>query len=283
MPKKEITNDDNTDLLILLKQLPIPRSPGLKTLIEIIEDGDSLEDFPFNLEVLVSTLIFIHRNIDFLKSIKDKGISDSILPPKGVSVFQVPKELLRDIISCLKRLSMNGLESKKVLALLPYWPYALIVFEMMRKRAEENARGWNKTRWANALRYLKAGDCPLGKHTKRVAIAQYRMALGFADEFKDLPGLLLRWQRRLGLPRNSKSGWADIVKSLVDYLSPFFPITVQRNHAVKYRYTRHEKRSSHPAVSKTTYQAAAKILHLAYPKYWPTPNAKRVSNFYHSF
>src|SRR5436309_7237031 len=106
------------------------------------------------------------------------------------------------------------------------------------------------------------------------------MALALADEFKRLPRLLRSWPKRIGLPRSPQRGWGGVVKNLVIYLSPFFPITVQRKKATSYRYIRDEKRAS--AVSTRAYQVVAEILHLAYPLDWPQPNAKRVSNFYHS-
>jgi len=280
--KKNLVRDSEPDLLTLLKQTPPTNTSFEKTLVEILESGTSLEDFHCwgYFEGLVSTLKFVLSVKNFSASIKDMSIAQPIETPPEISSFQVPKELLRD----LKNYLCGAVpDPAKILELLPYWPWALQLYEMMLTRGQENAKGFNKTRWANTRRDLSADDCPLGENTKKVAIAQYRMALAIADEFKDIPRLLASVKKRLGLPKNPRSGWKKIVKEIVGYLSPFFPITVSRRGARNYRYERPgERRGSEPAVSQKTYKVAATILHLAYPHYWPTADTRRAKRFYHT-
>ena len=284
MSKKKITDDGSADLLTLLKQPPVPQSPSIKTLTEILEGGGSLGDFPFSLDGLLSTARFILAIKDLSERIREVSIPEPIVAPE-IPSLRIPKELIRNLNRYLNDLKKNGkpFNSAKVLALLPYWPYVLQVFDMMLKRASSNAKGWNKRRWANTLRNLRAKDCPLGERTRNLAINQYRMALAYADEFKDFPRVIRSWKKRLGLPKNPRSGWKTIVRRLVEYLSPFYSVVVVRGNAKPYLYCREAKSSgSRPAVSKEAYQVAANILHLAYPEFWPQPSPTRVKHFYHA-
>jgi hypothetical protein len=288
VPSIKTLDQETTEFIARLKEPPVPNSPSLKLTIEILEEGGSLEDLhPWEfLDGLISQSKFIYETIKDLAAIKDQSMALRI---QAVSpVFKVPNILLNALNTYLKNLGRpmdaygNRLSRRQVLDRLPYWPYGLVTITLMLKIGESNAKGWNKRRWANTLRDLRAEDCPLGKDTKRVAIYQYRMALALADEFKNLPQAIDRWRKRLGLPRNEKHGWAKIVKPLVGYLSPFYPATRKGK-----RYNRTVRVALHhekEAISRTTFKIAANILHLAYPAFWPRANASsRVKNLYHAF
>jgi hypothetical protein len=290
--KKNVTLDPETeDFLALLKEPPpAPNDQITRLLIEILEEGGSLEDFyPGNcFERLISESYSLLKNIKDLASIRDSSIASNVRI-ELIPSFRLPKEFSEEITTYLqtfnKRRDVNNnqVKSSDILERLPYWPYVLQVLNMMRDRANSNAKRWNKRRWANTLRYLRSDDCPLGQHTKRVAIYQYRMALAYCDEFRYFPRSIEAWKRRLGLPMNERRGWKKIVQNLVVYLNPFFPSVVSRGNAKPYIYRREgERRGSLPVASKGTYQVTANILHLAYPEFWSKPSAKRVMHFYHA-
>jgi hypothetical protein len=197
MPKPTYSDDDTPDLLVVLKQPPV--SSGQRTLISILEDGGSLEDFPFSLEPFIAHEKFVYSMIRYCKQIKDVSIArthDHSVSPS----FKVP-ELIHELI--LERLnafllkvsehSSGKIEPEKILGLLPYWPYTLRVFDLLEKEALKNVKQWNKSRWTNTLRDLQKEDCPLGNHTRSVAIAQYRMALALIDEIKDIHRMIKKW------------------------------------------------------------------------------------------
>ncbi len=281
-----VSNND-TDLLTLLKQPPSTNTTLEKTWIEILESGTSLQDFHCwgYFEGLVSTLRFIAWVKAWSFSIKDSSFAvSSEWPTEGL--FQIPREILNNLESYLTGLTIEDSDGRKldpaqVQALLPYWPCLINTFEMILARAESNAKEMDKRQWANTLRHMQSDNCPLGEETKKVAIAQYRMALAIVDEFKDIPRLVRYWQRKLGLPKTPNRGWAKIVKSLVSYLSPFYPITVQRKNLKTYHY--HQLLRHGEAISKQTYEVVAQILHLAYPLHWPNSGAhSRVKQIFHS-
>lgn len=288
--RKDLPEDNDADLLRLLKQPPpAPEDEITKTLIDILESGGSLEDFPFTLEAAVFRAKFIRANLQFLSSVKDISIADEIeVIPPGVEVLRVPKEVIRNLnayLTMLKDRDAGQLKPEEVLARLPYWPYGRRVFQIMYNAAVANANKLNEHRWAKTLRALRAEDCPLGDYTKKVSIDQCRLALAYLVTYKNIPRLLSGWQKHLGFPRNEKRGWHGIVKNLVDYLKPFFPTVVRRGNARSYVYNRVGK--SGPAPSRKTFVIVAYIMHLAYPLDWPSPkNAKyikRLKNCYHSY
>jgi len=168
---------------------------------------------------------------------------------------------------------------REILGRLPRWPWALVQWE---KRYNENTipnkpiKKTNKSRWANTLRHLKASDCPLLEQTRKDAIEQYKMALVVEDELRKFstPQQLTKLvYRRLGVPANLSRAWATAVNPLVNYLSPFYPMARQKG-SKKRPYAREG------AVSNATCKTVAKILHLAYPRYWPTIDARRVQKLY---
>jgi hypothetical protein len=289
MPDRKLADKETLNLLKLLREPPVPDSPSIKTLIDILEQGGSLEDFHLSnsFDWLLSTGKFVLQNIQFLACIKDRSIASPIPTPTVLSSFKVPRELLRDLNAYLKKLAQfkdehgNRCKPRDILALLPYWPYVLEAFNMMSGTATSNAKGWNKRRWANTLRHLQANDCPLGESTRRLAINQYRMALAISDDFKSFPRLIRGWKKRLGLPQNEKRGWAKIVKPLVNYLAPFYPAK-----RVGRRYVRLVKEHAHApqreAISQRTFQEVANILHLAYPIFWPQVKPNRVRLLFHA-
>jgi hypothetical protein len=286
VPIVKTLDPETAEFLVRLKEPPVPNSPTIKLQIQILEEGGSLEDLHLwnAYHYLVSTGRFVLQNIKDLAAIRDKSIASNFQKPLLLPCFQVPEVLLRDLNAYLKNLDDlsdeygNRLRAKSILDLLPYWPYALQVFDMMLERAKSNAKGWNKRRWANTLRDLRADDCPLGEDTKKVAIYQYRMALAMADEFKDLPQVINGGGRQLS--ENQRQVWAKIVKTLVDYLSPFFPVTrMGKPYNRMVKVTLHHEKE---AISRTTFKIAANILHLAYPAFWPHAGASsRVKNLYH--
>jgi len=286
-PPATAVSNDGTDLLTLLKQPPFTNTALEKTWIEILESGTSLQDFHCwgYFEGLVSTLNFIAWVKTCSSSIKDSSFAmSSEWPTEGL--FRVPKEVLNDLEAYLTALTVvdgegRELDPEPVQALLPYWPWLISTFEAILARAESNAKEMDKRQWANTLKHMQSDHCPLGEETKKVAIAQYRMALAIVDEFKDIPRLVRNWQRKLGLPKTPNRGWAKIVKPLVGYLSPFYPITVQRKNLSPYSYRQQLRRGE--AISKQTYYTVAQILHLAYPLHWPTSDAhSRVKQIFHS-
>ena len=287
MPSIATLDPENADLLVRLKEPPVPDSPALKLLIEILEEDGSLEDFHLwgAFEHLVSTGQFVAQNIKELSFITNQSIASKIQSPAFLPSFKVPKEVLREIKKYLTTLGKrtdefnNRFSAKKVLDILPYWPYVLWALEMMWRQAASNARGWNKRRWANTLRDLRADDCPLGENSKEIPINQYRMALAIADEFKDLPKVIDAWKQRLGLPKNHKRGWVKIIKPLVNHLNPFFPVT--RNGKRYVRSVKVNKHVERDAVSRETFQVTANLLHFAYPILWPKANANRVRSLFH--
>lgn len=289
MPKKKRAGGKDLALLTLLKQPPILALD--KVLIDCIQERDAWENSVgwVNFGHLVRTLGFIASIKKCYEVNKDRNISDRVTTTKGIPTITVPKELIRDLRSYLHGLTATNdkgqrPDSKKILTLLPYWPWVLNVIELTEARAVEVARSFNKKRWANTLRYLTANDCPLDDNTKKVAIAQYRIVLAVTDEFKNLPRVIASVKRQLGLPKSPREGREGIVENLVAYLSPFYPIKVRRKNTLQaYSYERlGERPGSKAAVSKRILQMCANILRLAYPHYWPTASSSRVRNYYHS-
>jgi hypothetical protein len=195
---------EDAELLARLKAPPVTNSPTVKLLIEILEEGGSLEDFRWeSLDWLIATAQYFLQNMTELVAIQDRSIATKILMPTPLQRFPVPRAVLRELSSYLKLLADRRdehgtrLSTKAILDLLPYWPYAMMACDIMSKMAKSKIKGWNKRRWANTLRDLEAIDCPLGDKTRKNAIYQYRMALAVADEVKDLPRVFNALKKRL--------------------------------------------------------------------------------------
>ena len=172
-------------------------------------------------------------------------------------------------------------DPEHILGLLPRWPFLPFANTTTESTLKlKNRTRWaklkNRTRWANILRRLESPHCPLSEEKRKDAIADCRGHLATLDDLKDM---LRRFDddqkhlcRSLGVPQNRQDQskiWALVVKALVNYLRPFYPIT------------RRSKILDYDAVSQATYEAVAKLIYLAFPRYWPTPYASRIKRLYH--
>ena len=167
-------------------------------------------------------------------------------------------------------------DPEHILGLLPRWP-----FQSFANTTTVDTLKWkSKTRWANTLRHLESPHCPLSEEKRKDAIADCRGHLATLDDLKDMLRRNADDQKRicwsLKSPQNrqdQRRKWELVVKALVDYLMFFYPIRHPRPRSGIYDRVK--------AVSKDTYESVAMLLHLAYPRYWPTPDAyHRVQKLY---
>ena len=64
--RKDLPEDSDADVLRLLKQPPpAPDDEITKTLIDILESGGSLEDFPSTLDTEIARAKFIRNTVQF--------------------------------------------------------------------------------------------------------------------------------------------------------------------------------------------------------------------------